>query len=151
MLIAVLAAIVAGLVFDGSVRFGDKREANGQLQTDQNLHVGDELFFNYYVNPTGPNPVSEDGAARAVILEPDSSPKSENEAIEHFKDEIKKERKDHPVKPIWTILMPQDKGHFDTARAFTEDRNREVITQPLLDELRAGTKVAYVLVEISYY
>jgi hypothetical protein len=47
--------------------------------------------------------------------------------------------------------MPQDKGHFDTARAFTEDRNREVITQPLLDELRAGTKVAYVLVEISYY
>jgi|SRR5208282_2263540 len=134
------------LVFDGIMRFGERRDAMGQLVADQNLHVGDELFFNYYTNPTGPNPILVGSAARLIILEPDFSPKSEQEAIESFKAQVKKAH----VKSKWKTLMPQDTGRWDTAHAWTEDGHHLLITQPLLNDLRTGTQIAYGLVEISY-
>jgi hypothetical protein len=138
------------LVFDGTMRFAERRDANGQLVADQNLHVGDELFFNYYFKPTGPNAISVGDSARVVRLEPDFSPKSQQEALEYFRAEIKKDDRDHPVKTKWATMMPQETGHWDTARAWTEDRHHLLITKLLLDELTVGTQIAFVLVEVSY-
>jgi hypothetical protein len=138
------------LVFDGTARFGERRDRLGQLVADQNLLVGQELFFNYYYKATGPNAVLVDGTARLTKVAPDSSPATQQNVIKDFKAELRKELKDHPIKPKYSTLMPQDNDHWDSAHAWTEDKKHQIITQPDLDALTAGTGIAFVLVEISY-
>lgn len=140
------------LVFDGTMRFGERRDNLGNLQADQNLRVGDELFFNYYFNPTGPNPILIDGHSALTKLEPDFSRDTQKRVIEYFKAEVKKEKKEHGFSPSWSTLMPQDKGHWNTAYAWTDDfKQHQIITKSDLDELTSfGTKIAFVLVEIAY-
>jgi hypothetical protein len=109
------------LIFDGTMRFGERRDNVGKLLPDQNLQVGGGLFFNYYYKATGPSPVQEDGNARLTILEPDFSPASQQKAIEYFKATIKKESRERHIKPAYTVFMPQDADHWDSARAWTEE------------------------------
>jgi hypothetical protein len=139
------------LVFDGTMRFGERRDNLGHLVPGQNLHVGDGLFFNYYFNPTGPNPIQVDGHGALTKLEPDFSPDTQKRVIEYFKAEVKKEKKEHPLPPHWSTLMPQDRGQWNTAYAWTDDfKQHQIITKSDLDDLTLGTKVAFVLVEIAY-
>jgi hypothetical protein len=139
------------LVFDGSARFGDRRDSSGNLVADQNLHVGDELAFNYYFNPTGPNPILVNGRASLAKLEPDFSLDTQNKVIGYFRAEIKKEKREHPISQKWSIMMPQDKGHWDTAYGWTDDfKQHHILTVDELNALRFGTTIAFVLVEISY-
>jgi len=127
------------IVFDGTMRFGEKRDHAGHLLPDQNFQVGDRLFFNFYVKATGPNPVEKLGVARWLYLEPDFKAETQKQMIADFKKRLAQERKEHLVKAEPFTLMPGD-NRWDTVYAWTEDKQYRLVTQPDLDALRDGTR-----------
>lgn len=138
------------LVFDGSVRFAERKDDKGQLVPDQNLQVGDPLLFNYYWKATGPNPVETVSEARWLYLEPDFERGTQTKMIADFKRRVSKERREHPIKALPFTLHPKDAPVWNSVYARTEDKKYRLISQTDLDGLRAGTIVAFVMVEISY-
>ena len=137
------------LVFDGPMRFGEKRDDKGQLVSDQNLQVGDRLAFDYYFKATGPNPVTTIGTASWLYVEPDFSPETQKPMIADFNARLKKEQKQHVVKAVPFTLMPEEKDRWNTVYA-QADKKYRLVTQPDLDALRVGQEIVFVIVEIPY-
>jgi len=142
------------LVFDGTVRFPERRNEKGQLLPDQNVQVGDQLAFNYYWKASGPNPVTMLNSVRWLYLEPDVGEETQEQMIADFKMKIRKAQKE----PLFrsqppNILNPADQSVFNTVFAWTDDSKNYkayLVTQSDLDALHMGKKIAFVMVEIMY-
>jgi hypothetical protein len=61
------------------MRFGERKDENGQLLADQNLQVGGPLFFNYAFKATGPNPIEIVDGAALLYVEPNFSPETQDQ------------------------------------------------------------------------
>jgi hypothetical protein len=136
-------------VFDGSPRFGERKDDKGQLLLDQNFQVGDKIFFNYYYKATGPDPVELKEVARWLYLESDSGPETQRKMIADFKKGLNEDRKKHLITTEPSTLMPGDQ-RWSSVYAATEDRQYRLATLNDLDKLRTGAEIAFVLVELSY-
>lgn len=132
------------IVFGGNPEF-PRRMENGILKEQQDLSVGNLLFFNYTFRATGPNPVGFLGGTRWLYLEPDPSAETESEMIKNFTTKIKKNQGKN-TEATW---MPGQSG-FDSAENIDGNGQRRVIRQEDLDALRTGRKIAYVVVELAY-
>jgi hypothetical protein len=137
------------LVFDGSPRFGERKDDKGQLLPDKNFQVGDKIFFNYYYRATGPNPVESKEAAGWLYLEPDFGPQTQQEMIADLKKRLNEERKQHPIPAEPETLMPGDQ-RWASVYATTEGKQYRLVTRKDLEEFRTGTEIAFVLIELSY-
>jgi hypothetical protein len=137
------------VVFDGPLGFGERKDDKGQLLPDQNFQVGDKIFFNYHFSATGPNPVELKEIGRWLYLEPDFGSETQREIIGDFRKRLNEERKQHPITSEPGTLMPGD-YRWDSAVAVNEDKQFRLVTRKDLDEFRAGTEIAFVLVELSY-
>ena len=140
------------LAFDGIPRFGERKDEKGQFLADQNFQVGDQLFFNYYYEASGPNPVTVIGTARRVYIEPDFEVNTQQAMIDNFKTRLARERKERKVKPVLSKFMAQDGGRWNTAYASAvgDDKQPRIVTQSDLDALRFGTEIAFVVIEMEY-
>jgi hypothetical protein len=136
------------LVFDGTFRFGERKDDSGQLKSDQNFQVGDKIFFNYYYKATGPDPVELKRTARWLYLERDFGPTTQRQMIADFRTKLNEELKQQIAMEPGT-LMPGD-NRWNTVYAVTEDKQYRLVSQNDLAEFRAGTEIAFVLVELSY-
>jgi hypothetical protein len=137
------------LVFDGSLRFGERKDDKGQLLPDQNFLVGDKIFFNYYYKATGPNPIELKQAAGWLYLEADFGPETQRKLVTDFTTRLSEERKQHSIAAEAATLMPGDQ-RWGSVFAATEDKQYRLVTRNDLDKLRAGTEIAFVFVELSY-
>ena len=137
------------IVLDGPPRFPERRDDKNQPLPEQNFQVGDPIVFNYYFKATGPNPVQLKGIASWMYLEPDSSLETQRQIIVDFKKNVDLERKQHPITTEAGTLMPGD-NRFSSVYAATEDRRRRLVAPNDLDAFRAGTEIAFVLIEFSY-
>jgi hypothetical protein len=137
------------IVFDGSMRFGEKKDYKGQLIADRNLQVGDEFAFDFYFRATGPNPVDLVSVSLWLYVEPDFQDKTQRDMIEAFKQRLSAERKRRPGKSEASTFMPGER-RFDTAYAKSEPNEHRIVTQDDLNALRNGTEIAFVIVEIAY-
>jgi hypothetical protein len=137
------------LVFDGPISFGERKDGQGRPLPDQNFQVGDKMFFNYHFSATGPDPIESKGVARWLYLEPDFSPETQRKMIADFKKRLNEERKQHPITMETGTLMPGD-HRWDSVYAATEDKQIRLVTLDDLAAFRAGTEIAFVLIELSY-
>ena len=137
------------VVFDGPVHFGERKDDKGQLLPDQNLQVGDKIYFNYDFRATGPNPVESRAIARWLYLEPDFRPETQLQIIADFKKRLNEERKQQSITIEPGTLMPGD-HRWDSAIAFDENKQFRLVTPNDLVGFRVGTEIVFVVVEISY-
>jgi hypothetical protein len=137
------------IVFDGNMRFGEKKDYKGQLIADQNLQVGDEFAFDFYFRATGPNPVDLYSVSRWLYVEPDFQDKTQRDMIATFKQRLSAERKKQIRKPEPSTFMPGER-RFDTAYAKSEPNEHRIVSHDDLNALRNGTEIAFVIVEVAY-
>ena len=108
---------------------------------------GDPLGFNIHYIASGPNPVKFIGTANGLYLEPNTNSDTQKEMLANFTAEVSKERKTN--KPDFSTMMPGDR-RFITAVLFTGTPRLIPATQEDLDDLRIGSKVAFIISEIIY-
>jgi hypothetical protein len=137
------------LTFDGPIRFPQGRYVDSKMVPFGNFQVGDELWFDYYLNAVGPNPIETGGGARALYLEPDSTFETQQAMFTDFAARLKKERKEHPVKEVIKTVMPGPAG-WDSVLGHDKNGKAFALTANDLDALQKGTQVAFVIVELKY-
>ncbi len=137
----------AYLVFDGPMRFPDKIDGNGKTLSDRNFQVGDRLEFNYFTNVIGPRPIQTHGTHRALALAPDAKIETQQELIRLFR-----QPPENPVIITPATLMPSNR-RFGTVGAVvgpTADKKPLILDQQTIDEIHAGKKIVFVIVELGY-
>jgi hypothetical protein len=109
---------------------------------------GNVICFNVHYRASGPNPVEVNEIATVLYLEPNTDTDTQNGMLTDFTGYIEKERKE--VKLASTTMSPGD-SHFVTAfEPAASPMQKVIVTQELLDNLRIGSTVTFVMAEITY-
>ncbi len=114
---------------------------------DQNLRVGDVLAFNYHYHVLGPNPVKELITGQRLYLEPDATSQTQERILADFKFNVAMDSKKIKLKPH--TLSPGLEA-WNSVIAYTADKRVRYVTQKDLDELHAGTTIAFVVIDMAY-
>jgi hypothetical protein len=140
------------LVFDGHLQFPkDRDESSGSLSPERNFRIGDQLRFNFSYKALGPNLIHVFSTSRWIYVEPDSSDATQEGIVRDFEQHVARDWKEKPrLKEIYTQMHEGDGGQWNTAFAYTEDRNPRLVTQADLDNFRTGAAVVFVVVQIPY-
>jgi hypothetical protein len=139
------------LTIEDSLKFTGKNPNNAE---GSNFQVGDPMAFNLHYHAIGPNALYLDGAAYMVVLEPDVSPRSLEDAYQVFVKQTSANWKNplnHPQKD-WMLFTP-DMHAFNTAFAWDgpmDNRTMHPVTQADLDNLKSGTLIAVVIAVFNY-
>ena len=108
---------------------------------------GDRLSFNVFTRNKGPNELQGVIDALWLYLETDYEYSTQARLLADFQRRIRDSSSAHPAIP--RSLEPGD-GHFVSAFAWDETNNPNYLQQPDLDALHAGTKICFVVVQVSY-
>jgi hypothetical protein len=85
------------LVFDGNIRFPqDVIGASHNESPERNFHVGEQLFFNYFIKALGPNPIQVFANSRWIYLEPDVKDETQQKVVKDFRQRVAREWKAQP-------------------------------------------------------
>jgi len=142
------------LVFSDQIGF--PRDANtetGQILPEHNFRIGDEIYFNFWYNASGPNPVKVFRGSRNVYLGRDTEESTQKAFLEHFKRHVADAWKNHPdLLNDYTPQYQADVGRFGSAFAFQGDSNTKikVENQAQLSDLLLGHTIPFVIIEIPY-
>jgi hypothetical protein len=131
------------VLFDGAPRFtGSTSKSEGGA-----FQAGDPFGFNVYYRAIGPNMIKIFGIGQAVFLEPDSALETQKSMLSKYTALIAKEQKGTPVD--FATATPGDSRVF-SALLLTDPPQKPLVTQEVLENLRNGTEIAFVISEVLY-
>jgi len=123
----------------------------GRLSAERNFKVGERLFFNYFYQARGPNPIQSFPNTRWIYLASDSKHATQARIVKDFKQIIAKDWKNNPqFAKAYSLMHDGDLGQWNTVFAYSEDGQQIIVTQKDLDDFRSGAVVIFVLVQIPY-
>ncbi len=140
------------LVFDGPPRIGERKDDKGNVLPNRNFfEIGDPLAFNYTYKNSGPNSIELMQYSRWVSVRSDYSAETQRQLMVDFKNLIRKEDKEHPIKPhVVSTLMPGESRWATVYASEGEDRHSRLILQADLDGFQHGTEIPFVIIEMAY-
>jgi hypothetical protein len=131
---------------------GVQMDAQGKPLADQSWKVGQSLAFNFDIRATGPNAVELLAIIPALYLEDGHEPNVGQHVITKFQRTLKVLWKGHTHdKEFMTLTAGQ--GGFRTAFTMSEtgvEDQRRAVTQEELDAIHSGSKLIFVIVEMTY-
>jgi hypothetical protein len=138
------------LVFDGESRFPTV-SLGGQVVTERDFQVGDDLAFLVMCNQSGPNPVEMVESSLLTYAEPNYELSTQKTVIADFEKRIRRGRKaqPYPTKGPFFKLMPGEHRFF-TAFSPNPDDTRRVVQQADLDKMKSGNEILFVIAQFIY-
>jgi hypothetical protein len=145
------------LAYEGNPRFTGSvgYKPGDPILEGKDFQVGDPIGFNLSVKATGPEAVQVYARSTMLIMEPDVSPKSQEDAVEQFQKQIELDRKRILVENPAALkspstMVPGDAG-FSTAMVLTDPPGMMTrATSNELDKLRAGAEIAFITSTVPY-
>ncbi|MBB5066393.1 hypothetical protein [Granulicella mallensis] len=115
--------------------------------------AGSAIAFNIHYKNTGPNSIQLVDQAAVAFLKDDYKPETQKAVLTQFAEEVKREKKAfNGPKPDASNVHTVGAGteEFITDSEWSDTWERIAFTQDDLDALKTGTKIAFVLNEITY-
>lgn len=136
------------VIFDGKPHFTEDI-VNGQITAQRDFRPGDSLSFNVYYKQEGPNPLDVLNTSRWLYVESNTDDRTENSVISDFERRLQQEQNNREVK-FWT----QTTLTIGESRYFTvfarQEKEYEKVTEDVLNQLRSGQKILFVVNQIIY-
>jgi len=138
------------IVLDGNPKFTGPNAAGAE---GSDFIAGSPIMFNIHFKNSGPNALEYEDQAMAAYLKDDYKPETQEALLAEFTNEVKREKQNFkgPMPDSSQALtMGPGSSEFFTATDWSSSLERVLFTQNDLDQLKSGTKIAFVIAEIRY-